>query len=212
MTDLEQRLRRGLHSLAQPIAWQAPTPILREHTRTGRRNRVAVAVALAVALTTSAAAATGLLPDPVRRMVQTSTSWAPYGVDPDDAGLVATTDDGATTWELWVADGSSGGRCEHLIKRVGEARSEQSAACYMPGVAPSRHDLPIFGTRDGHQVIAGLAPDGTDHVVVTDQAGTHLLHVARDGYFLVVVASSGRLAIHLAAVASDGRTLLERDW
>ncbi|MCU1375450.1 MAG: hypothetical protein JWO68_2736 [Actinomycetia bacterium] len=211
MIDVETTLRRGLHALADEIDPVTP-PLPRPARRRWRRPLVVGVFVGGTLLGGAAATGTGLLPEPVQSMFDRSTAWGPYGVDPDDARLVATASLDGTTWEYWVADGPTGGRCEHVRQVRAEVSRESSAACFMP----SEHGQPpdqlwaSGGTGRGPDTIGGRAPVGAVAVLVTLGDGRQdRLPIQRDRHFFGVYEAT---VTALDAVDGAGAVLDHQDW
>lgn len=201
MNDIETTLRAGLKAFAAETTAAASPPStasisLRARTVSGTRPRwpkIAIAISAGALVTTGVASAAGVLPGPVESMVREFRSW---GFETDDtASRMASTADGAFTYELWVARLRGGGLC--VFVRVagpdGDIDHGGNSACG-PWVVPStsehwnlRYPGRVGNTaRSGQKDTANgqLPPGATQVVFELDDGTAHSVHGQNDGWFI----------------------------
>ena len=219
-SDLIERDRASIAALIDaPTTARTPA---QERARRGRRARrpiLAGTLAVGVLGGVGAVAASGLLDDNTRELVNSIDC----NITTDDARLVATaTDTRGDTIELWTLDAENGFGNLIVEKRPdgtwngasmgcdAEPRSSALAAGQPYAVAPNLTDNQATLIR-----LYGWVPQPASTAVVALSDGTNVTAaVDSDGYFLqpvTVAPNAGIDVTHIQAVNPDGAVVAERD-
>lgn len=189
MTDVEQKVRAGLHALAGGISPLNPpvSPLRRMEVR---RRRPARAIAIGVGLAmvgVTAAAATGTTPSEVRDAFARFAGWD-FAVEPDDAELMASSvgRDGRVA-EYWVGIGEDGSRCDYVRVREadGSGYADGWSACTRDPAQHSGSDgMWLVASPEGDRSVAGHVPEKAVAVVVHFENGASERLQLTNGYFI----------------------------